>query len=107
VHALLVGGAVAGLHRTIRSASVQAWTLALRDSQPGVPSARVRIETWGVSNADVGFDAASDVWDLDVDGATALLAGEGWPKRQVWMDELVQGRRVPRVLWNDHMLTMA
>ena len=102
MHVVLLDGAVAAVHRTIRLASVHAWTLALSDPVLGARAPRLRIETWSVSGGDVLFELASDAWELDV--ATAAHEVKDAPdKLEAWKTVLSTEHRVPKILWSDLM----
>ena len=103
VHVVLLDGAVAAVHRTIRLASVHAWTLALSDPVLGAVAPKLRIETWSVSSGgDTLFEMASDVWELDV-GTAAQAVKESPKKLEEWQRILSSEHRVPKNLWNDLM----
>ena len=106
VHAVVCGGAIVGMHRSIKSASVLAWTLALKSAAASSPPPAFTVESWIVSSATggtiagVGPQMQRDAgWTLNVAGALASKGADS----AAWIAALADTDRVPRILWGTFM----
>ena len=82
------------IHRSVKSASVDAWTRAL------ITEAPYKVEGWQVAFGDTVETLRVAGWTLNVPGA---LAWKCAPSKDAWLNELHETKRVPKALWGTFM----
>ena len=95
VYAVLSGvGSILAIHRSVKAASVDAWTRALTDD--GI----YRIEGWQVAFGTTVDTLKVAGWTLEIADA---LAWKRSPGKEAWLKELSDTNRVPKALWGTFM----
>ena len=95
VYAVLDGSTILAMHRSVKAASVDAWTRALSNG-----GASYKIEGWQVAFGDAVETLRVAGWTLDVDDA---LAWKRAPGKAEWIKEISETNRVPKALWGTFM----
>jgi hypothetical protein len=91
VHAVTRQGALIAIHRSVKAASVDAWTRALNDPV----TVKYAVQAW-----ELGAAKPKSAWRVDSVRA-AKASGDGCVA--LWLSELADDNRVPRQLWNSYM----
>ena len=95
VHAVTRQGALIAIHRSVKAASVDAWTRALKEPATGTSPVKYAVQAW-----ELGAPKPKSAWRVDSVRA-AKASGDGCVA--LWLSELADDNRVPRQLWNSYM----
>lgn len=87
-------GSILAIHRSVKAASVDAWTRALTDD--GI----YRIEGWQVAFGTTVDTLKVAGWSLELADA---LSWKRSPGKEAWLKELSDTNRVPKALWGTFM----
>jgi hypothetical protein len=90
-------GSILAMHRSVKAASVDAWTRALSTLACALP---YKVEGWQVAFGDTVETLRVAGWALNV---SAALTWKRAPNVSAWLEELSETNRVPKALWISFM----
>ena len=90
-------GSILAMHRSVKAASVDAWTRALSTLACASP---YKVEGWQVAFGDTVETLRVAGWALNV---SAALTWKRAPNVSAWLEELSETNRVPKALWISFM----